>query len=291
MFKNLMFICFLLIGFVFISYCYGDVPNEIRYNGKLKEYKVAANGTKQMNFKFYSEETGGTAIWESGTQSVKVSSGMFTYIIRPDNPKVDWRNKDIYLEIVIDGNTLSPREKLLSVPYSLHSQLSQHSQTAENILIVEGKEFSVTIGDKQKFSVNKDNVKFTDENNIEFYMVPKGAIVIWSGSVDKIPAGWALCDGSEGTPDLRNKFVLGSGDKYSVGQSGGEEEHTLTVNEMPSHSHEISRTFSGGGGGSSGGDINTSGTGNTPFHILSTGGNKPHNNMPPYYSLCYIMKK
>ena len=52
-------------------------------------------------------------------------------------------------------------------------------------------------------------------------MVPKGGIIIWSGSVNDIPAGWVLCDGSNGTPDLRDRFVLGAGNNYTVGATGG----------------------------------------------------------------------
>ena len=251
-----LFLLSLFVGFVFVLNSYADVPNEIRYNGKLKEYRVEVNGTKQMNFKLYSQLTGGTALWESGTENIKVSSGIFTYVIEPPKTQVDWRNKDIYLEIEIDGKKLEPREKILSVPYALHSA------TSENILVVEGSEFSVTVGNTKKFYVDKDNAKFVDENGTEFYMVPKGAIIIWSGAADRIPEGWALCDGTNGTPDLRGKFVLGAvyetGNQYSVGQSSGEATHTLTVEEMPSHSHKINRTFSGGGGGNGGGDINIS---------------------------------
>ena len=60
---------------------------------------------------------------------------------------------------------------------------------------------------------------------------------------------------------------------------------------MPSHSHELSRTFSGGGGGSGGGDINTSGTGKIPFSIMETGGSQPHNNMPPFSTVVFIMRQ
>jgi len=271
---------------LFVAYCYADVPNEIRYNGKLKEYRMEVNGTKQMNFKFYSEPTGGTALWESGTQSVKVSSGIFTYVIKPGS--VDWRNKDIYLEIVIDNNVLEPREKLLAVPYSLHSN------TTEAATVTEEADFSVTVGNKKQFFVDKNNAKFIDEKGIEFYMVPKGAIIIWSGSADKIPTGWALCDGTNGTPDLRGKFVLGAvsetGNKYSVGKSGGEEEHTLTIEEMPNHSHDY---YTGRGestvmsGYIANAEINKV---YQTLHTNSVGNSKSHNNMPPYYSLCYIMR-
>lgn len=51
--------------------------------------------------------------------------------------------------------------------------------------------------------------------------VPTGAIIMWSGSIGSIPSGYVICDGSNGTPDLRDRFVIGSGSNYSVGNSGG----------------------------------------------------------------------
>lgn len=69
--------------------------------------------------------------------------------------------------------------------------------------------------------------------------VPVGTIVIWNGTADNIPSGWALCDGENGTPDLRDRFVLGAGAEHAVGSTGGEETHTLTKEEMPAHGHNI----------------------------------------------------
>ena len=51
--------------------------------------------------------------------------------------------------------------------------------------------------------------------------VPKGLISMWSGSIDSIPVGWQLCDGSNGTPDLRNRFIMGTPDGQDPGQTGG----------------------------------------------------------------------
>ena len=67
--------------------------------------------------------------------------------------------------------------------------------------------------------------------------VPKGTIVIWSGAATAIPSGWALCDGQNGTPDLRDRFVVGASGEYAVGDTGGEKEHILTIGEMPRHGH------------------------------------------------------
>lgn len=71
-------------------------------------------------------------------------------------------------------------------------------------------------------------------------LIPSGGIIMWSGSIPSIPVGWALCDGTNGTPDLRNRFVTGAGDKYEPGNNGGLNEVTLTESQMPSHQHSMS---------------------------------------------------
>lgn len=108
----------------------------------------------------------------------------------------------------------------------------------------------------------------------------KGMIIEWYGSIASIPSGFALCDGNNGTPDLRNRFVVGAGDTYAVGAEGGALTHTHTVNQI-THSH----------GMEAGEDIN-SGTGFSdatmdfdPDITCST-----DNHLNPYYSLAYIMK-
>ena len=53
----------------------------------------------------------------------------------------------------------------------------------------------------------------------EVSAAPRGLIAMWSGAADTLPQGWALCDGNAGTPDLRDKFVVGAGSKYELGSS------------------------------------------------------------------------
>jgi hypothetical protein len=121
--------------------------------------------------------------------------------------------------------------------------------------------------------------------------VPAGVITMWSGSIATIPAGWFLCDGSNSTPDLRDKFVYGAGASKNPGDTGGSTStgaHTLTIAEMPSHTHTQGRSS---GGPAADGD-NQKLVGST-VNTGATGGGGSHSHtgtLPPYYALAYIMK-
>lgn len=78
--------------------------------------------------------------------------------------------------------------------------------------------------------------------------IPVGGIIMWSGTVATIPNGWALCNGSNGTPDLRDKFIVGAGSTYAPAATGGAATTTLYVENLPSHDHEFSGTTSNAGG-------------------------------------------
>ncbi len=70
-----------------------------------------------------------------------------------------------------------------------------------------------------------------------FNLLPRGAIVIWTKEI--IPEGWTICDGTNGTPDLRNKFVRGKGTQTTIPDTGGNEKIKLKVKNLPEHNHEL----------------------------------------------------
>ena len=123
-----------------------------------------------------------------------------------------------------------------------------------------------------------------------------GMIILWSGAADAIPSGFVLCDGNNNTPNLSGKFVVGydaSNGDYDVNDTGGAENVTLTIAQMPNHKHDTSvdntNLFPSNGQTS----INFGGAGGYPattFTMSTTGGGQSHENRPPYYALCYIMK-
>jgi hypothetical protein len=137
---------------------------------------------------------------------------------------------------------------------------------------------------------------------------PSGGIIIWSGSSASIPTGWVLCNGSNSTPDLRDRFVVGAGSTYAVGGTGGSANaivvsHTHTATSVvtdPGHTHsykdntnsgQLSLLNENGDGTLQSGPIASATTGITvATTVASTGSSGTNANLPPYYALCYIMK-
>jgi microcystin-dependent protein len=188
------------------------------------------------------------------------------------------------------------------------------------------------------------NFSRKDINKLEIF--PRYMIMAWYGKIPKDdtvgltnspPLGWAVCDGNKylinsttgiaeqvimtnkdgiKTPDLRGRFILGSGivtgdnrnnsydgfggNSYErdytflIGETGGQNKHQLIEDEMPKHIHNFGRDYwtstlarnKGVDLGSYENQFANDASGET----TSKGGDKPHNNMPPYYSLYYIMK-
>ena len=144
--------------------------------------------------------------------------------------------------------------------------------------------------------------------------LPSGAIILWSGATDAIPTGFVICNGSNSTPDLRNRFVVGAGDTYSVNATGGSADATLVSHTHSAtssvsdsgHFHNVLPTLSGAFSNNGGfiqtattgtpgqtavGNTDTKTTGISVSTSISTAGSSATNaNLPPYYALAYIMK-
>jgi hypothetical protein len=156
---------------------------------------------------------------------------------------------------------------------------------------------------------------------------PIGGIIIWSGAVSAIPATWQLCNGTNGTPDLRDRFIVGAGTTYAVNATGGAANavvvsHTHTATNTISnaaHQHLVVRNLEAGNEGSlngsnyiarrgtfggdysydfasSGSEANiglTSSAGGSlgvATAVSTVGSSAVNANLPPYYALCYIQK-
>ncbi len=107
----------------------------------------------------------------------------------------------------------------------------------------------------------------------------KGIIAIWSGAIVDIPFGWKLCDGNNGTPDLRDRFIVGAGTTYSPDATGGSAQHLHTAN-LGTHAHDLT-----------GSDYVAGGT--TYDHVTATalvsGSTDNASSLPPFYALAFIM--
>ena len=144
-------------------------------------------------------------------------------------------------------------------------------------------------------------------------LTPPGGIIMWSGAVNAVPEGWALCDGSNGTPDLRDRFIVGAGSSYNPGDTGGAKEVTLTIAQMPSHDHtanihtsgehthkyyQMAASYPGSAEAgtsvrdlySKSADTSSAGAHSHSITVYNTGSGQAHENRPPYYALAYIMK-
>jgi len=147
--------------------------------------------------------------------------------------------------------------------------------------------------------------------------IPTGLISLWYGSIGSVPSGWYLCDGTNGTPDLRNRFIVGAGSTYSVGGTGGSTDAIVV-----SHSHtgttdsttitgsvdgasnatrfgNATGVFStsnvttkdvGTGSGSAAATLNLSAPHTHTLTTNTSGVSGTNANLPPYYALAYVMK-
>eukprot|EP01084_Bolivina_argentea_P174667 302547_1 len=171
---------------------------------------------------------------------------------------------------------------------------------------------------RDKAEVNEDHIrdlmrtiaKLEQCNHeLQKHAMPKGGIVMWSGSAINVPNAWRICDGNNGTPDLRNRFIIGASDDIKAQSTGGSKEHNhditvnghaITVQEMPSHTHETNYDI-----GVQPPEIR--GYSHSPWTVMknqreawkqcskNTGGGQEHDhtalsstvtNLPPYYSMC-----
>ena len=137
-----------------------------------------------------------------------------------------------------------------------------------------------------------------------------GMIILWYGDTSNIPGGWVLCNGQNGTPDLRDRFVIGAGNNFSAGNTGGSNSITLSEANLPSHRHFVVSNDLGGQNRTNS-NVNANnqvrkgtGAGNLyeSYNLASTGSDAaagrssavgsgtPFDNKPNYHALCYIMK-
>ena len=120
--------------------------------------------------------------------------------------------------------------------------------------------------------------------------MPVGSIIMYNGKAEEIPSGWAICDGTNGTPNLLDRFILAS---TYCGGTGGNAQITLSVSQLPPHRHRLKKCWYGKSDNADDRQVvrwDDSVSTNDQILTEETGFGLPINIMPPYYRLIYIMK-
>lgn len=260
------------------------VPPMISYQGKLMQPSGAPvpDGSYSIQFAIYDDPASADPehkLWSETNANVQVKGGLFSVLLGSvtNLPANIFDNPDRWFGVKVGSDPeMTPRQKIASVAYAVKAGSADLAATVPDSAITTGK---IAPG-----AVTADRLA-------PGVAIPTGTIVMWSGAVADIPQGWKLCDGTNGTPDLGSKFIVGVGgvDGYAVGDKGGFDKVQLTVAEIPSHQHfSYQHTLGFSYPGEMAAMRDDMGIGG--FNGGRTGGDQPHENRPPYYALCFIMK-
>lgn len=317
------------------------------YQGLLLDEKGHLLPTRNHSIVFciYDQASGGSPLWTCTRNVLLDEKGQFSVELS-GNPihgaglcEMFAANaqKSLYLGLTVDKDTaeISPRQRLMSVPKAfwaddsvaakedmsvanaLYGNAASLRYTSANALAVANK---LECGMLQVTPLTVTNGSLRVGGSITGSakgVIPVGGIIVWSGSAETIPGGWALCDGSTHygiqTPDLKGRFIVGAGAvkgkiaddppgnlaRYRCKDTGGEATHQLTEKEMPTHSHEFSlfgasqalavessKSFHYRYAAKETNTWTSTSAGNSSGAKLGA----PHENRPPFYALCYIMR-
>lgn len=271
------------------------------------------DGAYTLVFKLYTVDNGGIALWTETQENVVVTHGVFSIELGSvtSMPNIN-AGQVYYLGIAAEGGAeMQPRAKL-------HKAFAANVTAAMAGFTNNVPSSGLASLDSIKFS---DNTKLTTADPSKLG-IPIGGIIMWSGSAASVPSNWKICNGSNGTPDLRDRFIVGAGSTWNVGNTGGistlylsegqlpPHYHTGSTNSDGSHSHGFndytwsSQSYGNGGRtGSGGGEDNDNNYGSAYYHYTDYAGSHSHSfstnntgsgqgidNKPPYYALYYIMK-
>lgn len=279
-----VFLCVAICVFVFLSFqfVFSEVPELISVQGRLTDASGVnkPDGLYTLNFAIFNSATGGSIRW--GTEAhtnVIVKNGIFQLFLGEGVTGIKniFSENNLWLEITVikDGvpEVLIPRQRLVSVGYAFKAEI------ADDV-----KDGSITN--------SKINSELKTGTSIGYGLIPRGCIVMWSGTIANIPTGWHLCDGTNGTPNLMDRFIVGAGMVYTPNTSGGSSTiaahthtatgststdglHFHTANAIMAGSHKHILPFSHAGTGFSwtGDDWGNDGTEHGAGFIFGNAGN------------------
>lgn len=245
---------------------YGQVPQFINFQAQLSGLP---DGTVGITFSLFDNEAGeGEALW-SEPLPVQINQGAIHAKLGavsnfPEDLFIN--NSGLFLQLTVDGEVVTPLYQFLSVPFAMRASYADRIAQEDPTL-----------------------------QQMQQFLVPEGAVMAFD--LETCPTGWQALESARG------RMVVGVGEgevddngqsltARSLGDTGGEEAHIITVDEMPSHSHGLPRALNelnnnyirGVGEGGEGVGFTYS------INSGITGGNQPHNNMPPYLGLLYCRK-
>ena len=221
--------------------------------------------------------------------------------------------------MALEGTTSLRAASTSDISLSLHPKTGIPDYAMQFSMLQDKAVINTTAGSSVPLSIEFSGstaVKISSNGDVESSggqfighgTIPIGGIIMWSGAVGNVPSGWSICDGSNSTPDLRGRFIVGAGGAYNVAAKGGAATVTLTQAQTPlkDHSHAFSyedrfdtdanigpRYSYENGDWEEGGD----GAWGRNYRIMnsttsgaSNSSATPHENRPPYYALAFIMR-
>lgn len=315
-----------------LSLAASAMPTSIAYQGVLRDARGAVVSPLQqtIEFRLYAEASGETsaALWGRSVAVLLDANGLFNVSLEDGNGAVleqtahvrladalkAARTTSLFVGLTVVGSSgeIAPRQQILPVPYAT---FAQDVDAASGDFMVAGRartkdlEVSGAAAFKGAVTFEQDvtlsraltvsgGLKVSSANGIEGYgTIPVGGIIMWSGTT--VPEGWAICDGNNGTPNLVDRFVMGSS-RAGVGGQGGNKTITLSVSQLPPHRHEyfgddqlegrdgettqISRYINNY-------DAESKLKGSSRVYWSGrTGEGRPIDILPPYYRLAFIMR-